>query len=371
MNGIRACHMTSAHGAEDVRIFHKECVSLAQAGYEVYLVERGESYDKNGVHIVGVGELPGGRLKRMTEGAKRVYETALALDCDLYHFHDPELLPYGLKLKKKGKKVIFDSHELTREQIKRKPYLPKWLAGLIAAVYTAYENAVLKRLDGVVFPCPVEGVFPLPGKNTAFVNNVPRLSELYDRFDPTAEKERDAICTVGSLTRDRGTVPLIRAAQRAGCRVYLAGKVSPESLEREIEEMPEREAAVFLGVLNREEVVRLLNRCRVGASPLLNVGQYDRIQNLPTKVYEYMAMGLPVILTKNPYNQKMTETYRFGLCVEPEDVDGFAAAIRELLEQPKRAKEMGMNGRSAVKQVFNWEHEQQNLLNLYSSVFRG
>ena len=135
--------------------------------------------------------------------------------------------------------------------------------------------------------------------------------------------------------------------------------------------MPEREAAVFLGVLNREEVVRLLNRCRVGASPLLNVGQYDRIQNLPTKVYEYMAMELPVILTKNPYNQKMTETYRFGLCVEPEDVDGFAAAIRELLEQPKRAKEMGMNGRSAVKQVFNWEHEQQNLLNLYSSVFRG
>ena len=113
----KVCHMTSVHPPEDVRIFHKECVSLAEAGYEVYLVERGESCEKNGVHIIGLGDLPKNRLKRMTEGAKKVYEKALELDCDIYHFHDPELLPYGLKLKKKGKKVIFDSHENTLEQI--------------------------------------------------------------------------------------------------------------------------------------------------------------------------------------------------------------------------------------------------------------
>lgn len=43
---IKVCHMTSAHGEEDVRIFHKECVSLAKAGYDTYLVERGESREK-------------------------------------------------------------------------------------------------------------------------------------------------------------------------------------------------------------------------------------------------------------------------------------------------------------------------------------
>ena len=96
---IKVCHMTSAHGPEDVRIFHKECVSLAKAGYDVYLVERGDSYEKNGVHIVGVGQPSGGRLSRMTSFAKKVYQAALALDADIYHFHDPELLPYGLKLK--------------------------------------------------------------------------------------------------------------------------------------------------------------------------------------------------------------------------------------------------------------------------------
>ena len=69
---IKVCHMTSAHGPEDGRIFRKECVSLANAGYDVYLVERGDSYEKNGVHIVGVGKPSGNRLTRMTTFAKKV-----------------------------------------------------------------------------------------------------------------------------------------------------------------------------------------------------------------------------------------------------------------------------------------------------------
>ena len=75
----KVCHMTSAHGEEDIRIFRKECVSLARAGYEVYLVERGESREKNGVHIIGVGEIPQSRRKRMTEGARKVYEAATVM----------------------------------------------------------------------------------------------------------------------------------------------------------------------------------------------------------------------------------------------------------------------------------------------------
>lgn len=215
--------MTSAHGVEDVRIFHKECVSLAQAGYEVYLVERGESYDKNGVHIVGVGEMPGGRLKRMTEGAKRVYEAALALDCDIYHFHDPELLPYGLKLKKRGKKVIFDSHELYRMQIAIKSYLPRIVRKLISKLYRVYENHCLPRLDAVVFPCQIGGKFPLPGKRKVLINNVPRLDEFYSCFDANISKRNGSVCMVGTLARERGITELVKATAMAGCEVYIQG----------------------------------------------------------------------------------------------------------------------------------------------------
>ena len=84
----------------------------------------------------------GGRLERMTSFAKKVYEAALAVDADIYHLHDPELLPYGLKLKKRGKKVIFDRHEVYVEQIREKAYLPRWIRGLIAGVYGMYQSHV-------------------------------------------------------------------------------------------------------------------------------------------------------------------------------------------------------------------------------------
>ena len=135
--------MTSVHDPEDVRIFHKECVSLANAGYDVYLVERGDSYEKSGVHIVGVGQPCGGRLSRMFSFSKKVYHTALALDADVYHLHDPELLPYGLKLKKKGKKVIFDSHEDTCGSILEKTWIPSAMRK--GVFYVAFPNFLLFR----------------------------------------------------------------------------------------------------------------------------------------------------------------------------------------------------------------------------------
>ena len=74
---FKVCHMTSAHGVEDIRIFHKECVSLAKAGYDVYLVERGESYEKDGVHIVGVGEIL--KSRRKTHGKVGLALAGIAL----------------------------------------------------------------------------------------------------------------------------------------------------------------------------------------------------------------------------------------------------------------------------------------------------
>lgn len=366
----KVCHMTSAHDEEDVRIFHKECVSLAENGYEVWLVERGESREKNGVHIVGVGEIPEGRLKRMTEGARRVYETALALDCELYHLHDPELLPYGLMLKRMGKKVVFDSHEMTREQFLLKPYVNQFTGPLLTGVYGAYEDYVLKRLDGVIFPCPIEGRFPLPGKNRTYVDNFPRLREMYERYDPDAVKEPGTVCIVGSLTEDRGVRDLILASEKAGCKAVLAGILAPESFAEEVRERAEKGNIELLGPLGRDGVCEVLRRCCVGADPVWNVGQYDKLDNMSTKVYEYMAMGIPVVFTRNRFNGSMIEAYRFGICVDPGNTEEFAAALRELLDDPGKAREYGENGRRAVKEHFSWEKEEKKLVELYRKILQ-
>lgn len=362
--------MTSVHPSEDVRIFHKECVSLAKAGYEVYLVERGESYEKNGVHVIGVGIPAGGRLSRMTSFTKRIYEKALEIDADIYHFHDPELLPIGLKLKRQGKKVIFDSHEKYTEQLKRKPYFPRWVTACIAWFYQYYERYVLKRIDGLIFPCLKDGVHPFAGRcrNIAAVNNVPLLSETYDCYIPEIEKEDNTICHVGSLTYSRGITHLVKAAAQAGCTLYLGGNFMPAEYQKELLALPEARNTRYLGRLDRAHVVELLQCSQIGMATILNVGQYNQFDNLATKVYEYMALGIPTILTRAPYNEKIMDKYRFGICVDPENVDEIAAAIRYLLDHPEETRQMGENGRRAVKEEFNWAVEEKKLFALYEAI---
>lgn len=369
---VKICHFSSVHAPESNRILRKECVSLAQAGYDVSFVVPGESCEKNGVHIVGVEKADGGRLKRMTQTARRVYETALALNADVYHFHDPELLPYGLKLKKHGKKVIFDSHEMYTEQLQRKHYLPGWASYVVAKAYGIYEKHVLRHIDGLIYPCLKNGKHPFEGmcRHVADINNTPLLQELYDKYDPNLPKWERSACYLGGLTRDRGITNLVLASEKAGCTVFLGGVFPSSSYQAEVEALPEYAHVRHLGHLNRTQVAETLQHCQVGLCTVLTVGEYNRYDNLLTKVYEYMALGLPVVLTRAPFNEKMVKRHQFGICVDPESPEEIAAAISYLLDNPEEARRMGENGRRAVKEEFNWGVEEKKLLALYEDILK-
>ena len=161
---------------------------------------------------------------------------------------------------------------------------------------------------------------------------------------------------------------MIKAAYKANVKLILGGKFSPASYETEVKQMPEYSSVDYRGHLTREQILKVHQESTIGAATILNIGQYNTGDNFATKVYEYMSMGLPVIITKYPYAEKMIQKYDFGIAVEPDNVDEIADAIMYLIDNPDKAKEMGENGRRAVLEEFNWGIEEKKLLALYERI---
>ena len=364
----KICHFTSAHKSDDVRIFHKECVSLASRDeFDVYLVSRGESREEKGVHVIGVGE-PSGRVNRMTFFAKKVYERALQLDADIYHFHDPELLPYGAKLARMGKKVVFDSHENTYEQIRIKAYIPKMIRGPIATLYKSSERRWLAEMEAVIFPAE-ESPFRGLCKRTVCVMNTPIIDNLkMEENFQNIEKGEFKVCHVGSLTHERGITHLIKACYKAGVTLILAGNFSPEGYYEKLKSSDSFACVDYRGFANRREVDGIYRESSCGASTLLNIGQYVGLVNLPTKVYEYMAEGLPVVLSKTPYTERLIKDCRFAKLVEPDNVDEIVEAILEIKDNKKMRDEMIFVGINAARRKYNWGIDEKRLFDLYDEM---
>ena len=153
----KIAHLTSVHTRYDTRIFLKECTSLAAHGYLTSLIVADGQGDeqKNNVNIYDVGASKN-RLDRISRAPLRVLKKAIELDADIYHLHDPELIPIGLKLKKLEKTVIFDSHEDVPNQILSKYYLNPFIRRPISELIRRYEIFACSKLDAVIAANPAE-----------------------------------------------------------------------------------------------------------------------------------------------------------------------------------------------------------------------
>ncbi len=353
----RVCHLTSAHTQEDIRIFHKECVSLAGAGYDVYQISCGKTYDKKGVHIVGIGLKPTGRFTRMRKTASEIYKAALKIDADVYHLHDPELLPYGLKLKRLGKKVLFDSHEDVPEQIMDKDYIAGPLRKIVSVGYRSYESHVIKQLDAVVAATPhIAEKFKGRCRKVVTVNNYPLLDDI--KFHEKSFTEREPIiCYAGGISEMRGEKIMVEALRHVAGKLIMAGDHEIESPYPNIQ---------YVGRLNRDGVNELYGSARLGLCILKPIKNYYYSQ--PIKIFEYMAAGLPVVASNFPLWRKIVEDNACGVCVDPADINAVRKACEELLNNPEKGQQLGRNGRKAVFEKYNWANEEKTLLALYDSL---
>lgn len=364
---MKAVHLTSAHPRFDIRIFHKMCASLAARGHDVTLVVADGQGDEtcDGVHIVDAGASTG-RIDRITRAPGRVLQKAMLLDADLYHLHDPELIPVGLKLKSMGKRVVFDSHEDVPKQMMGKPYLNKPMLWLISRGLSIYERWACRRFDGIIAATPgIREKFLKFNSNTVDINNFPLVDELSNEV--SWSNKRNEICYVGGISAIRGIRETVQAMGlvQSAARLNLCGEFGEPELEQAMKVLPGWGRVDELGFVNRAGVREVLGRSLLGLVTFHPLPNHMDAQ--PNKMFEYMSAGIPVIASNFPLWREIIEGNQCGLCVDPLKPEEIAGAIDYLVAHPDEARRMGKNGRQAVIRRYNWKVEEGKLLSFYEN----
>lgn len=363
----KICHLSSVHLNYDSRIYIKECSTLAKAGYGTYLVALGTQNEvRSGVNIQSIPSSKDNRLKRMTKTTLNVYRQAVMINADIYHFHDPELIPIGLLLKIKGKKVIYDVHEDVPMDILTKEWIPQYLRKLVSYVIELIEFFAAAQLSAIVTATPhINQRFIKVNKRSIDIKNYPIIAELYPSTN-NCNKQEKTLCYVGGISENRGIFDMIEALERTKIKLLLAGNFISVEEKAKATQMEGWQHVEYLEYVDRAGVLDVLQKSTAGLVILHPTVAY--IHSLPIKMFEYMSAGIPVIASNFPLWQEIVEGNQCGICVNPQDPTAIAAAIQWIIDHPIEAKQMGKNGRKAVEKKYNWEQESKDLLNLYSQL---
>lgn len=365
---MKICHLTSVHLYNDVRIFHKECMTLTPFHSVSLIAPQAPTKVIEGINVYGVDvNHVKNRYDRMTKLVNLVYKKALEVNADVYHFHDPELIPVGLKLKKINKKVIYDVHEDIPKQILSKQWIPKLIRIPISHFFKLYEKKLSLKFDAIVTASPgLSTKFNGYGcSNVIDLINYPKLQELYfNEIDWESKKEM--VCYIGGLSKERGLYEMINTVNNTDYKLIMAGNFIPKSEKEAVVTLNGWGNVDYRGYIDREEVVEIYESSKIGLALLHPLRRYK--EWLPVKLFEYMASGIPVIVSNFPLWTDFIEKNNCGICVNPLDTEEIKAAIEYLMNHPKEAEKMGENGRIAVKENYNWEMESKKLIKLYENL---
>lgn len=372
--------VTSIHPDFDSRIW-KHAKLVASAGHRVSLIcpwDVPAGSVQEGVTFHPFSKAPS-RMLRPVWNLLRLLPELLKIirRADIVHFHDLDLLPI-MTLVAVFKPVVFDVHENYPDEMLEKAWIPKTLRRAVAGAVKWGQWASCQVIRNVVLVAPSqERYFGSSRLRKEYIYNF-ASRDLASAADPSVSGRTPSVVFIGSQHENNGSLVLLDIAA-------LVREMAPEIkfqvvdrfmdtafraqfMEKRRQLGLEHTVGLFANV-KPHELMSVLNRATIGISPNLRVPQ--QINGIHTKIFEYMAAGLPMVVSDLPHQLEVIETSGAGFAVPPEHPEKFAETIVTLSRDPGLTDVMGARGKDAFLRHYCYESQQSKLLDFYLKIVNG
>lgn len=365
----RVAVVTTVHRWGDPRVFERETAAWLDWGCEVHVFvpaaappPRHGWSDTPRLHVHAL-PLPHGRAARMRLALGIGGVVARQGRFDLVHFHDPELVPAMAALARRWPRTYFlyDIHEELPLEVRSKPWIAAPLRPLVAA--GAHLLWALARASFSGFAPATEAIARhWPPARTRIVHNYPKSLYALPHGEP-ARPDPARVVYIGGLTEVRGIRAMLEAVRsvrrgRAALRLELYGALNDTSLAPVVEAALAEGWCTHTPWLAPEVLAARARGAGVGLLPYLPVP--DHLEALPTKLFEYMAMGVPVLASDFPLWRGIVQESGAGRVAAPES-SALAVALAAMLDDPAALAAHAAQGRTAQRERYRWEAEREQL----------
>lgn len=363
--------LSSVHPYTDPRIVYKIAPSMTKA-YEVScaLPHACRNDGAQGVNMIWLPHF-NSLIFRILLTHPLILWRCLKLRPSIVHIFVPELIPLAFLFQWLGANIVYEVQENMYKKFEIKSTNN---ARIYQYLFRYFDQAARRHFYFVFTDSSYQDTYPNLIYPSVVVRNFVSLA-FTDRFGKkkSSLKNVPAFLYCGVISMERCFDTLISALYKlrekhTDVHVHLFGPV--RFSEQTAEALPGYESVkrnlTFHGYTDLRDVLPYAAGSIAGIALLKPVADYP--ESYSTKLFEYMALNLPVITSDFPLYRDIVQNAALGFCISPYDGEALYKAMDWLILNPEGAEKMGMAGRAAAEQHYNWENEQKTLLAFYKKI---